>query len=243
MSRRAVETSAPPAIPGWTKLLRKEAVWIGLGTVVVGYALFAGGSRIAWLAVYPPKWSVLSQLAGHFQVNAARYLAQFATLLVLLGIAASFIAGFIVVDALSLLVFAAGAWERALYYNIEPPLIALRGGLLIANLIGPPRWLDAGFRIEFYIKTGIVLLGATLPFTLILWAGPVAILQASIVSITTFLVIFVTGRRLGLDRRLAATLGAGGAVCSVSAAIAITGAVRAKKEYSPIAITWLFGWS
>ncbi len=254
MNRRAVETAAPPAVPGWTELWRKEdwwAVWIGLGTAVVGYALFAGGSSIAWLAVYPPKWSALSQLAGHFQANAARYLAQFATLLVLFGIAASaigypprrFIAGFIVVYALSLLVFAAGAWEKALYYNIEPPLIALLGGLLISNLIGLPRWLDAGFRVEFYIKTGIVHLGATLPFTLILWAGPVAILQASIVSITTFLVTFFSGRRLGLDRRLAATLGAGGAVCGVSAAIAIAGAVRAKKEYPPIAITLVVVWA
>ena len=74
-------------------------------------------------------------------------------------------------------------------------------------MIGLPRWLDAGFRVEFYIKTGIVLLGATLPFTLIVWAGPVAILQASIVSIVTFLVIYCVGVRLGLDRRLAATLG------------------------------------
>jgi uncharacterized membrane protein YadS len=88
-----------------------------------------------------------------------------------------------------------------------------------------------------------VLLGATLPFTLIVWAGPIAILQASIVSITTFLVIFWTGRALGLDRRLCATLGAGGAVCGVSAAIAIAGAVGAKKEDAPIAITTVILWA
>ena len=39
-------------------------------------------------------------------------------------------------------------------------------------------------------RFGVVLLGATLPFTLILWAGPVALLQAAIVSIVTFGVIF-----------------------------------------------------
>ena len=108
---------------------------------------------------------------------------------------------------------------------------------------GLPRWLDAGFRVEFYIKTGIVLLGATLPFTLIVWAGPVAILQASIVSIVTFLVIYWVAVKLGLDRRLAATLGAGGAVCGVSAAIAIAGAVGAKKEDAPIAITIVIIWA
>ena len=49
--------------------------------------------------------------------------------------------------------------------------------------------------------------GPAVAFTLIVWAGPVAILQASIVSIATFLVIFWVARRLGLDQRLAATLG------------------------------------
>jgi uncharacterized membrane protein YadS len=49
--------------------------------------------------------------------------------------------------------------------------------------------------------------------------------------------------KLGLDKRLAATLGAGGAVCGVSAAIAIAGAVGAKKEYAPIAITTVLIWA
>ncbi|MBO0712812.1 MAG: putative sulfate exporter family transporter, partial [Acetobacteraceae bacterium] len=102
---------------------------------------------------------------------------------------------------------------------------------------------DAGFRVEFYIKTGIVLLGATLPFTLIIWAGPAAILQASIVSLVTFAVIYWIAVKLGLDRRLAATLGAGGAVCGVSAAIAVAGAVGAKREHAPIAITTVVVWA
>ena len=48
---------------------------------------------------------------------------------------------------------------------------------------------------------------------------------------------------MGLDRRLAATLGAGGAVCGVSGAIAIAGAVGAKKEHAPIAITLVILWA
>jgi uncharacterized membrane protein YadS len=75
------------------------------------------------------------------------------------------------------------------------------------------------------------------------WAGPVAILQASIVSLTTFFVIFFAGRKLGLDQRFAAVLGAGGAVCGVSAAIAVAGAVRAKKEHPPVAITLVVLWA
>jgi hypothetical protein len=73
--------------------------------------------------------------------------------------------------------------------------------------------------------------------------SPAAILQASIVFIVTFLVIYWVAIKLGLDKRLAATLGAGGAVCGVSAAIAIAGAVGAKKEDAPIAITTVIIWA
>jgi uncharacterized membrane protein YadS len=88
-----------------------------------------------------------------------------------------------------------------------------------------------------------VLLGATLPFTLIVWAGPVAILQASIVSLATFFVIYFVARRLGLEQRFAATLGVGGAVCGVSAAIAISGAIGTRKEHASIAITTVIVWA
>lgn len=239
---------------GWQELWRKEdwwAVWLGLALVLAACALFTAGSSIAWLAVAPTKWATLPQLGAQLLADAPRYAAQFAMWLVLFTTAAAalgyrpaaFAPSFLLVYALSMAIFAAGAWTNAQYYNIEPPLVALLLGLVISNTVGLPRWLHAGFRVEFFVKTGIVLLGATLPFKLIVWAGPVAILQASVVSIATFLVIFFTGTRLGLDRRLAATLGAGGAVCGVSAAIAIAGAVRAKKEHPPIVITLVVLWA
>ncbi len=238
----------------WLELVQKEdwwAVWIGLLVVFVAYALFASGSTISWIAVAPTKWTTLPELGAQFSANAVRYAAQFAVFLVVLTFAAAFIGqkpkdfipSFVLVYLLSVLIFAAGNWDQSQRYNLEPPLVALFLGLLISNLIGLPRWLDAGFRVEFYVKLGIILLGATLPFTLIIWAGPVAILQASIVSIITFLVIYFVGKKLGLDRRLAAVLGAGGAVCGVSAAIAVAGAVRAKKEHPPIAISLVVFWA
>jgi uncharacterized membrane protein YadS len=143
----------------------------------------------------------------------------------------------------SILIFTLGQWSQADHYNLEPPLVALVLGLLIANTNLLPRWMDVGFRVEYFVKTGIVLLGATLPFTLIIWAGPVAILQASIVSLVTFGVIYGVAVKLGLDRRLAATLGAGGAICGVSGSIAIAGAVGARKQDAPIAITLVIFWA
>jgi uncharacterized integral membrane protein (TIGR00698 family) len=244
--------AAPPL--RWRELWLKEdwwAIWLGLGIVVVAYAFFANGSSIKWIAVTPARWTTFSQLTAHFAGNYDRYLAQFIVWLAVFSAALTalghkareFIPSFIVLYVLSVVIFAIGQWDKAVIYNLEPPLVALAVGLVLSNVIGLPRWLDAGFRVEFYVKTGIVLLGATLPFTLILWAGPVAILQASIVSIITFLVIYWVAIKLGLDKRLAATLGAGGAVCGVSAAIAIAGAVGAKKDDAPIAITTVIIWA
>jgi uncharacterized integral membrane protein (TIGR00698 family) len=242
------------APPRWRELWLKEdwwAIWLGLGIVLVAYAFFANGASIRWIAVTPAKWSTLPQLGSHFAANYQRYIAQFVLWLAIFSLALmalgyrvrDFLASFAILYLLSVAIFALGQWDKASAYNLEPPLVALVVGLFLSNLIGLPRWLDAGFRVEFYIKTGIVLLGATLPFTLIIWAGPAAIVQASVVSIVTFLVIYWVATRLGLDKRLAATLGAGGAVCGVSAAIAIAGAVGAKKEDAPIAITTVIIWA
>jgi len=249
---KSLETTRVPS--AWREIWLKEdwwAIWIGLGIVFIAYALFANGSSIRWLAVMPAKWSNLPALGAHFEANYLRYVAQFFVFLAVFTLALTalghsardFIPSFTILYLLSMAIFALGQWDKANTYNLEPPLVALVVGLILANFARLPRWLDSGFRVEFYVKTGIVLLGATLPFTLVMWAGPVAILQASIVSIATFAVIYWVATRLGLDRRLAATLGAGGAVCGVSAAIAIAGAVGAKKEHASIAITTVIIWA
>jgi uncharacterized membrane protein YadS len=259
MSNSAIDTSPARRSPqrrssSWRQLWTNEdwwSIWIGLGLVIVAYLLFRNGSGLAWIAVTPPRWSSFAQIGAHFAANASRYGAQFLLFAVLFSVAvkaigyrlSEFVPAFVFVYVLSLLIFVLGQWTQASVYGFEPPLVALLLGLVISNVVGLPRRLDAGFRVEFYIKTGIVLLGATLPFTLIVWAGPVAILQASIVSLTTFFVIYAVARKLGLEQRFAATLGVGGAVCGVSAAIAISGAIGTRKEHSSIAIATVIVWA
>jgi len=235
-------------------LFRKEdwwAVWIGLGLVAVAVILFANGASIKWLAFAPQKWAHLGDVAVQVKQNAGRLAALFAmwALAFALGAAAlglqpgRFIAAFLVLYLAAGALYFLGLWDQASHYNLEPPLVALALGLFISNTTGVPRWLEPALRVEFYIKTGIVLLGSSLPLTLIAWAGPVAMVQAAIVSLVTFGVIYFAAIRLGLDRRLAATLGTGGAVCGVSGAIAIGGAVGAKKEDVSVAISLVVVWA
>jgi len=251
----AIAGSGPArSTSGWQELWLKEdwwSIWLGLGLVLASSLLYAQGLNLRWIAVTPARWSMPEQLVHDLIANAPRYLAQFTLWLVAFSIAlkalglraARFVPGFILLYVLAVAIFAIGQWDQASAYNLEPPLVALLVGLAISNLIGLPRWLDDSFRVEFYVKIGIVLLGATLPVALIVWAGPIAILQASTVSVATFLVIFWASRWLGLERRLAAMLGVGGAVCGVSAAIAISGAVGGKKQDTSIAITTVIVWA
>ncbi|KMY86019.1 Inner membrane protein [Candidatus Paraburkholderia calva] len=208
-------------------------------------------NSIKWLAVAPAKWPSLSQLSGDIASHASGYVALFIAFAVVFSVAigalglpiGQFLAGFLVVFVVSAVIFAVGAWAQSSTYNLEPPLIALALGLVVSNLFTLPAWLVPALRVEFYIKVGIVLLGATLPITLIVWVEPVAIGQATIVSLVTFFVIYGVARALYIDKRFAAILGVGGAVCGVSAAIAIAGAVRARREQVSVAITLVVIWA
>jgi len=248
-SPRAAARSSP-----WSALQRTEDWWailIGVGLVVLAVGLLASGGSLKWLAIAPQKWSHLPQALAQLREHVAQYLALFALWAVLLGggayalgfAPARFLPAFALLYVAALLLYFLGQWDQAARYNLEPPLVALALGLLISNTVGTPRWAEPALRVEFYVKTGIVLLGASLPLTLILWAGSVAIVQAAIVSLVTFGTIYFVGVRLGLDRRLAATLGTGGAVCGVSGAIASGGAVGAKKEHVSVAISLVILWA
>jgi len=239
----------------WSSLWKKEdwwAVWLGLGIVIVALVAFFVGGSIKPIAAKPPTWESFGTLFQNFAQQWYQYLILLIIWLVIFTISSRilgfktkhFIPGFIVLYIISTLILMVSSWKYAHQYNIEAPLVALLLGLIVGNLVKLPKWLDTSFRTEYYIKTGIVLLGATLPFTLVVRAGPVALMQATIVSVVTFLVIYFASTRLfKLDNRFGACLGAGGSVCGVSATIAVGGAVRAEKEHVSIGISIVAVWA
>jgi uncharacterized membrane protein YadS len=244
---------------GWKELYLKEdwwAVWLGFALMVLSILLFQAGSSnfLKALAINPGglKWTSFGQLADHFAQNAQLYLYQFVFWLVLFGATAAimgaklkeFVPAFIFLYVGSIIMFAIAGWANAAQFNLEAPLVALILGLIIANVFRLPAWMDSAFRVEYFIKTGIVLLGATFPITLVLTAGPVAIVQATIISLVTCLVIYFFGTRVfGLDKRLAAVMGVGGAVCGVSASMAIAASVNAKKDHLYTSVTLVVVWA
>lgn len=240
-----------PAAPKsrWSDLYKKEdwwAIWLAIGIIAVAMIFFFSGSTIKPIAVKPPVWEHSGSLTAHFAAKWPWYVAQFVMWLVIFAFSirvmglkvGEFLPGFTILFVISGLVFVASSWKTMKDYNMEAPLVALLLGLIVGNVVKLPKWLDTSFRTEYYIKTGIILLGATLPLTIIAQAGPLAFLQASIVSLVTFFTIFLVGNRmLNLDRRFCATMGAGGSVCGVSASIAVGGAVKAEKDHLAISIS------
>ncbi|GAH60779.1 unnamed protein product, partial [marine sediment metagenome] len=190
MSADPAVVSAPLPASGWREFFAKEdwwAIWIGLALVIAAVVAFALGGSIKWIAVTPQKWSSVGQALAQFGGDLPRYLALFVLWLVLFGTVAralglrlaQFLPGFAVLFVVATLIYFVGLWERAAYYSLEPPLVALVVGLIVSNLFELPDWFKSALRVEFYIKTGIVLLGAGVPLALIVWAGPVAIVQAA----------------------------------------------------------------
>src|SRR5215207_5999181 len=116
---------------------------------------------------------------------------------------------------------------------IEYPVYAIGLGLLgnvVLTRLGLRDRLTGGFRTEFFIKTGLVLLGASINIAVIVTAAGPAILQALVLISVVFGFTWWLGGRLGLDDRLRALLSSAVSICGISAAIAAAGAVQAKRE-------------
>ena len=209
------------AARGIQKLWKTEdwwSVWFGLGIVVLALATFWSGASIKGWAITPGQWSSLGYVASNFTSHLGGYLGIFLLFGVVFSISMAimgvslrtFVPGFVVLFLGSLVVFYAAGWKLMKDFNVEAPLLALIVGLVISNLMRIPDWFKSALRTEYYIKTGIVLLGATLPLTLIFQAGPVAFLQATIVSVCTWLTIFFVATRVfKLEPQFGAVLGAG----------------------------------
>lgn len=116
---------------------------------------------------------------------------------------------------------------------VEYPVYAIVLGLLgnaVLTGTGARERLAGGFRTEFFIKTGLVLLGASINLSVIVSTAGPAIAQAVLLITAVFGFTWWLGGRLGLDGRLRALLASAVSICGVSAAIAAAGAIQAKKE-------------
>ncbi|PTN34353.1 YeiH family protein [Desulfonatronum sp. SC1] len=123
-------------------------------------------------------------------------------------------------------------------YGFGGLIWAILGGMLISNTVGVPNFLKPALQTEYYIKTGLVLLGAEILFSKIMLIGQAGVVVAWVVTPTVLILTYIFGQRvLKMESKtLNITVSADMSVCGVSAAIATAAACRAKKEELTIAV-------
>ncbi len=150
-----------------------------------------------------------------------------------------FLVAFLVVFLLAMFAYLLAGQEFIRSLNLEYALWALLVGLIISNTIGTPAWLRAAMLTEFYIKTGLVMLGAEVLMNRLVALGLPGIGVAWVVTPIVLIATYWFGQRVlkMQSPSLNMVISADMSVCGVSAAIATAAACRAKKEELSLAIS------
>lgn len=146
------------------------------------------------------------------------------------GRVGKFALGFWVIFILGILALLLGGNKTIASYGIEYVIFGLIMGLLISNLSLMPGWLKEAARSEFYIKTGLVILGTSVLFTDIVKAGIPGMLQAVLVVCVVWFFSLWISRKLKVDDEFGVILASAVSICGVSAAIAACGAIKGDKK-------------
>ena len=149
-----------------------------------------------------------------------------------------FIPAFLVVFVLAVLVRLISA-EFTLNRYLEWAFWALIVGMLVSNTVGTPKWLKPAVKTEFYIKTGLVIMGFSVLFSNIAKFGLYGLGIAWIVTPVVILFMWWFGTKvLKMDNKpLVITMASATSVCGTSAAIASGAASGCKKDDLTMAIS------
>ena len=141
-----------------------------------------------------------------------------------------YIAGFLAIFILAVLSLIIAGNRSISYYGIEYVVFALLLGLLLSNLFSLPAWLQGAARSEFFIKTGLIILGTSILFTDIINAGWPGLLQSILVVAAVWFFALWLCRRLKVDDEFGVILASAVSICGVSAAIVASGAIKGDKK-------------
>lgn len=238
---------------GWKELVTKEdwlACWAGFIIIILGCVAVLGHAFDV-SALKFSTWTLGEHLSEAAAAKVTPLGVQMAswvfwrktlvTVLILGGLftigiklqgesVRKFIPAFIVLFALSFVVRLISA-EYTLNRYLEWAFWALIVGLLVSNTVGVPKWLRPAVKTEFYIKTGLVVMGFSVLFSNIAKFGLYGLGIAWIVTPIVIIFMWYFGTRvLKMDNKpLVITMASATSVCGTSAAIATGAASGCKK--------------
>lgn len=146
--------------------------------------------------------------------------------------------GFVVVFLVAVLAYLLGSQAISKQYGFGAEAWAIVFGMIIANSLGTPKWVLPSCQVEFFIKTGLVLLGAEVLFSKILSIGIPGIFVAWVVTPVVLISTYIFGQKVIKmpSKTLNVVISSDMSVCGTSAAIAVAAACRAKKEELTLSI-------
>jgi uncharacterized membrane protein YadS len=150
----------------------------------------------------------------------------------------AFLKAFPIIFLLAAFAFLLASQSVVKAYNLEYALWALLVGLIISNTVGTPAFLTPAILTEFYIKTGLVLLGAEVLMNRLIALGVPGIFVAWVVTPIVLISTYIFGQRILKmpSRSLNMVISADMSVCGVSAAIATAAACKADRKELSLAI-------
>lgn len=115
--------------------------------------------------------------------------------------------------------------------GLEPVFFSVIFGLLIRNALHVPEWMKPAIQGEFYIKIGVVCLGATIMIGDVMKSGVAGLMQACIIVTVVWLFAYLVAHKIfKVERATAMTMSSGLTICGASAAIATAGVAGADKK-------------
>ncbi len=150
----------------------------------------------------------------------------------------AFAKGFAFVFLISIIAYLFGAQVNMKAMGIGYAAWAIILGLLISNTVGTPEWAKPALQTSWFIKTGLVLLGAEVLFNKVLAIGLPGIFVAWVVTPIVLILTYIFGQKVLKikSKTLNMVISADMSVCGVSAAVATAAACNAKKEELTLAI-------
>ena len=149
-----------------------------------------------------------------------------------------FVMAFAGVFILAILSYMLAAQVDMKNMGISYAVWAILIGLIVSNTIGTPNWIKPALQTEYFIKTGLVLLGSEILLGKIMAIGLPGIFVSWFVTPIVLVSTFWFGQKvlkIG-SKTLNITISADMSVCGVSAAIATAAACNAKKEELTLAV-------
>jgi uncharacterized integral membrane protein (TIGR00698 family) len=120
-------------------------------------------------------------------------------------------------------------WNFATIFNLNYVVLGIVIGIVIVNVFKIPAWAANGVRTaRFFLKTGVILLGALYSATELAQLGILSVAMIGFFVLGSIGVVLYMGRRMNTGNSMTAVLSAGVGVCGVSAAVAASPVVNAK---------------